>query len=79
MRHGNSRPPTSRSKGREHALRTRLDRLEATNHELRQALAAVVTWYDTFDQPGGAEVELTEADFDRFRHLAKALPSRRSG
>ncbi len=40
---------------------------------LRAALAEILAWYDTFDEPGADVCWLTERDFERYRTLAKIL------
>lgn len=49
--------------------RRRIDALETENNTLRQALREIITWYDTFDQPGGTQ--LSDDDFNRLRTLAR--------
>lgn len=72
-----TRAPTSRSFGREYALREKLSDSERVNQILRDALAEIIEWYDTFDGPFASATWLTERDFERFRHLAKCLPRSR--
>ena len=77
-----TRPPTrpaEPARAREFRLRGVVDRLEATNQELRLALAELVAWYDAFDNPDPTKtVWLGEGDFERYRKLAKAMPARRA-
>ena len=49
----------------------RIEALEQENSALRNALREIVGWYDTFDSPAGADPDLTEADFARYRRLAR--------
>lgn len=72
-RHGSKPPrgPADPATAQRWRYQQRVEALELENRELRGALREIVGWYDSFDQPGGAEPDLTDADFERYRRLAR--------
>ena len=66
-----SRPPGNGADSFRWQNHQRIEALEQENSALRNALREIVGWYDTFDSPAGADPDLTEADFVRYRRLAR--------
>lgn len=70
--HRDRRPRPGNKASRKHWMDLqRRDSLEEENDDLRRALREILGWYDTFDSPAGAEPDLTEADFERYRVLSR--------